>query len=247
MSFLEIESLTKSFGGVVAISDVHFEVHRGEIIGLIGPNGAGKTTLFNLISGFERPTRGKIKFKGREITGFKTHKVVKEGVTKTFQIPRPFNSLTCFENICVSFRKDVNSAKWSKMLITEKVDGILESIGLNRARSSLPDSLTQGDLKLLEVGRALATGPELLLLDEPFAGLTYEEIQHLSGLICSLHIKGMTLIIVEHKLGELMKIIDRVIVLEFGRIIADGNPSEVTEQQRVIDAYLGRNDASSEQ
>ncbi len=235
---LEIDDVSKNFGGLRAISDLSFCLERQEILGLIGPNGAGKTTLFNLICGFLRPTRGSIKFKGEAIHGLKPHKIVKKGITKTFQIPKPFHSLTLFENVIVSLLSNLRSPGEIKP-IRETAQEIIEVVGLKEKKEMFPETLTQGNLKQLEIARALATNPELLLLDEPFAGLTLDEIAHLTSLIQALHQKEISIIIVEHKLRELMKIVQRVIVLDFGQKIADGSPKEIVRHEKVIEAYLG--------
>ncbi len=237
-NILEIDDVSKNFGGLRAISNLSFGLGRQEILGLIGPNGAGKTTLFNLISGFLRPTNGGIKFKGEAIHGLKPHKIVKKGITKTFQIPKPFHSLTLFENVIVSLLPNLRSPG-EIQAIKEKAQEIIEVVGLKEKKEMFPETLTQGNLKQLEIARALATSPELLLLDEPFAGLTLDEIAHLTSLIQALHQKNISIIIVEHKLRELMKIVQRVIVLDFGQKIADGSPEEIVRHEKVVEAYLG--------
>lgn len=235
---LEIDDVSKNFGGLRAISDLSFCLERREILGLIGPNGAGKTTLFNLISGFLKPTKGAIKFKGQPIHGLKPHKIVKKGITKTFQIPKPFHSLTLLENVVVSLFPNLG-LRGEIQPIREKAEEIIEVVGLKEKKEMFPETLTQGNLKQLEIARALATDPELLLLDEPFAGLTLDEISQLTSLIQALHQKEISIIIVEHKLRELMKIVQRVIVLDFGQKIADGTPKEIVRLEKVIEAYLG--------
>jgi branched-chain amino acid transport system ATP-binding protein len=236
---LEIESLSKFFGGVAAIFSLSLNLIEGEILGLIGPNGAGKTTLFNLITGFLKPNEGSITFEGKRLLGLKPHKIVKLGITRTFQIPKPFSSLPCFQNLVVSMIPKMGMARRSDRLIKQKSLEIMKTTGLEEKGETLPEAFTQGDLKKLEIARALATAPKLLLLDAPFAGLTNTEIANISSVIENLHSKGITIIIVEHRLRELMRIVQRVIVLNFGEKIAEGTPEEITNNQEVIQAYLG--------
>jgi len=239
MKFLEIHNLFKNFKGLMAIEDLSYQLDNGEIIGLVGPNGAGKTTLFNLITGFLTPTGGDIFLKGNSIRGLSPYKIVKKGISKTFQIPKPFYSLNCLENIVVSSLSNFEGTRQEKKRINEKAMSILCLVGLQEKWEMFPAALTQGDLKILEVAKALATNPELVLLDEPFAGLTLTEIDQIISIIQSLHQKNLSIIIIEHKLRELMKIVNRVIVLNFGVKIADGSPKEVTNNEEVIKAYLG--------
>ena len=239
MGFLDVEDVSKSFGGLAAISHLTFQLKKEEILGLIGPNGAGKTTLFNLLGGFLKPSAGDIKFNGESILGLRPHKIVKKGIAKTFQIPKPFHSLSCFENILVSMIAKFKPPPGEELRVEEKAEEIMEIVNLRDKRTMLPGTLTQGNLKHLEVARALATDPSLLLLDEPFAGLSLSEIEKLTALIHTLHEKGITLVIVEHKLKELMKIVERVLVLNFGEKIADGRPDVIINDRRVIEAYLG--------
>jgi branched-chain amino acid transport system ATP-binding protein len=244
MKFLEVDNLHKHFVGLIALENLSFQLDRGEIMGLVGPNGAGKTTLFNLITGFLKPSAGEISFKGENICGLKPHKIVRRRIAKTFQIPKAFHSLSCFENIVVSMFSNFKAYKSESKEVMEKAWNILETVGLEDKGGILPELLTQGDLKILEVAKAMATGPELLLLDEPFAGLSANEIIKLTSIIQSLNQEGMTIIIIEHKLRELMKIVKKVVVLNFGIKIAEGTPEEVTSSENVIEAYLGKGGSS---
>lgn len=237
--YLLVNNVSKYFRGIQAISNFTMGLAKGEIIGLIGPNGAGKTTLFNLVTGFLIPDRGDIKFKGEAIQGFRPHKIVRKGIAKTFQIPKSFHSLSCFENVVVSMISNFNPTKKEEHQIEERAYEIMEVVGLQGKEEMFPTALSQGDLKHLEIARALATDPEILLLDEPFAGLSVSEVVNGSLLIEALHKKGITIIIVDHKLRDLMKIVKRVVALNFGEKIADGTPEEVINNQRVIEAYLG--------
>lgn len=201
---------------------------------IIGPNGAGKTTLFHLISGIQRPSSGSVTFKGKEITGKAPHLIVREGVTRTFQVPRPFQELTVYENVEI-----VRPSKKSREERAERIERILQQVGLWKSHDQLAGNLPQGDLRRLELARALATNPELLFLDEPFAGLNVSEIESLSELLMQMHKDGITIIIIEHKLKELMKMVKRVLVIHFGELIADDFPQKVVHDEKVLQAYLG--------
>jgi branched-chain amino acid transport system ATP-binding protein len=248
-SFLEIDALDKSFGGLRAVNDVRFHMARNEILGLIGPNGAGKTTLLRLITGVLKPDRGSIRFYGRELVGMKTWDIVNMGIAFTFQNMRPFRRLPIIANImvpCLSPRA-MKGGEWVKKVEARAMDA-LEFAGISDMALEKASTLSQGDLKRLEVARAVATEPELLLLDEPFGGLSPAETDlmaqsikrlHKGGRFGRLHSEGPAMIIVEHKLQQLMKIVDRAIVLNFGTIIADGTPDAIVKNPQVIEAYLG--------
>jgi branched-chain amino acid transport system ATP-binding protein len=248
-SFLEIKKLTKSFGGLRAVNDVGFSMERDEILGLIGPNGAGKTTLLRLITGILKPDSGTVRFMGKEIVGRKTWDIVNMGIACTFQNMRPFRRLPIIANVMVSCLspRAMKSGEWVKRLEAKAMDA-LEFAGISDMAREKASTLSQGDLKRLEVARAVATEPELLLLDEPFGGLSPAETDlmalsikrlHKGGRFGRLHSEGPAMIIVEHKLQWLMKIVDRIIVLNFGTIIANGTPDEIVKDRRVIEAYLG--------
>jgi branched-chain amino acid transport system ATP-binding protein len=248
--FLEIKGLNKNFGGLRAVNDIAFSMERDQIIGLIGPNGAGKTTLLRLITGILKPDTGSVRFMGKEIVGRKTWDIVNKGIACTFQNMRPFRRLPIIANVMVSCLcpRAMKRGEWVKRLEAKAMDA-LEFAGISDMAREMASTLSQGDLKRLEVARAVATEPELLLLDEPFGGLSPAETDlmaksikrlHKGGRFGRLHSEGPAMIIVEHKLHWLMKIVDRIIVLNFGTIIADGTPEEIIKNPEVIEAYLGQ-------
>ena len=247
--FLETEELTKEFGGLRAVNSATFSIDRHEILGLIGPNGAGKTTLLRLITGILKPDEGSVRFKGKEIIGKKTWDIVNLGIACTFQNMRPFRRLPIIANVMVSCLspRAMKRGEWVKRVEAKAMDA-LEFAGISDMALEKASTLSQGDLKRLEVARAIATEPDLLLLDEPFGGLSPAETElmaksikrlHKGGRFGRLHSEGPAMIIVEHKLQQLMKIVDRIIVLNFGTIIAAGTPQEVVNDPQVIEAYLG--------
>jgi branched-chain amino acid transport system ATP-binding protein len=247
--FLEAEELTKGFGGLRAVNAASFSMGRHEIIGLIGPNGAGKTTLLRLITGVLRPDEGSVRFKGMEIVGKKTWDIVNLGIACTFQNMRPFRRLPIIANVMVSCLspRAMKRGEWVKRIEAKAMDA-LEFAGISDMALEKASTLSQGDLKRLEVARAIATEPDLLLLDEPFGGLSPAETElmaksikrlHKGGRFGRLHSEGPAMVIVEHKLQQLMKIVDRIIVLDFGTIIAMGTPQEVVNDPKVVEAYLG--------
>ena len=247
--FLKAEELTKEFGGLRAVSSASFSIDRHEIIGLIGPNGAGKTTLLRLITGILKPDEGSVRFNGKDIVGLKTWDIVNLGIACTFQNMRPFRRLPIIANVMVSCLspRAMKRGEWVKRVEAKAMDA-LEFAGISDMALEKASTLSQGDLKRLEVARAIATEPDLLLLDEPFGGLSPAETElmaksikrlHKGGRFGRLHSEGPAMIIVEHKLQQLMKIVDRIIVLNFGTIIAMGTPQEVVTDPQVIEAYLG--------
>ncbi|HUU80605.1 MAG TPA: ABC transporter ATP-binding protein [Acidobacteriota bacterium] len=247
--FLEIDGLIKDFGGLRAIDNVSFSMHRDQILGLIGPNGAGKTTLVRLITGILRPDSGSIRFKGMNIIGLKTWDIINMGIACTFQNMRPFRRLPIIANVMVSCLcpRAMKRGEWVKRVEAKALDA-LEFAGISDMSLEKASTLSQGDLKRLEVARAVATEPELLILDEPFGGLSPAETDlmaksikrlHKGGRFGRLHSEGPAMIIIEHKLQQLMKIVDRIIVLNYGITIADGIPEEVVNDKEVIESYLG--------
>ncbi len=240
-----VSRVSKAFGGVQAISEVSFDLARGEILGVIGPNGSGKTTLVNLITGFVRPDTGRIMFKGRDITGLPPHRIANLGLTRTFQVMRPYHSLAAYKNLIIPLNSPrVRRSRAGKLGDRDAVAiDILEEIGFERdARVpyKAAGSLPLGYLKRLELGRCMALRPEVIICDEIFSGLSMSEITSLIPLLERLQMEGITLVMIEHRLRELFKLADRVIMLNFGRKIADGSPEEVMADPEVKKAYLGR-------
>ncbi len=240
---IEGKGLTKSFGGLTAVKGVDFHLDEGEIIGLIGPNGAGKTTLFNLVSGVFHPDSGTLSFGGREITLFKPFEICRLGIARTFQIVRPFLKMSCFENTLVGIigRNDKNGGKEERR---DEARTLLKFVGLGDREQTLAKDLTLIEKKRLEMARALATRPRVLLLDEVLAGLNPSEILQALELIEVIRTKlKVTIFWIEHVMGAIMKASDRIIVLDQGEKIKEGRPDEVVSDPRVIEAYLGESDA----
>lgn len=232
---LTVESIGRRFGALWAVRDVSFTVNRSEIVGIIGPNGAGKSTLFNLIAGAVSPTCGEIRFLDRSITNAKPYQIARLGVARTFQIPKPFKQLTVGENVMLSALRRHRSTGRAGLVAAEA----LQFVGIERLADNSIASLTVGLLKKLELARALATEPSLLLLDEVMAGLTPKEITELMAVVRSLPERGVTVVWVEHVMMALMKVAQRVIVMQQGKIIAQGSPGEIAADPAVIGAYLG--------
>ena len=235
MALLEVNNLTKRFGGLVANNAVSLEVNEGEIVGLIGPNGAGKTTLFNCISGFYRSDGGSVVFEGQDITRFSADRVCREGMARTFQIVKIFKDMTVLENVMVgAFCRTTTSERARQEALKT-----LEFIGLAEKRDEPGGSLTIAEQKRLELARALATQPRLLMLDESMAGLNPMETRQAVELLRKINARGITLIVVEHVMEAIMTISDRIMVLDYGRKIAEDVPQKIARNEEVIKAYLG--------
>lgn len=248
--FMQVENLTKMFGGLSAVSNVSIEIGRDEIVGLIGPNGSGKTTLIRTIMSILKPTSGEVKFRGENITGIPTWEIINKGIASTFQVVKPFRNLPAITNVMVACLcpRAKRKGEWVKTVEMRARDA-LEFCGIADLALEPASALSHGDLKRLELSRAIATEPELLLLDEPFGGLSPAETTliakslkrlHKGGRFGRLHSEGPAMLIIEHKLSDLMKIVNRVIVINFGTIIAMGTPNEVASNKVVIEAYIGK-------
>ena len=239
---LEVSDLNKHFGGLHAVKNVSFSVERGEIIGILGPNGAGKTTLYNLLTGFIAPDPGAgIVFEGRSLLGLAPHRIAGLGISRTFQLCRPFAGMSVLENVVVGA---LGSNRGHGADLDARAQALLRRVGLAGKERVPVEVLSYGDQRRLEIARALAAKPALLLLDEPFAGLGSGEIADLSALIQQVHAdEGLTVILIEHKLREFMRLVGRVIALDFGEVIAQGSPEDIVRHPAVIEAYIGRGNA----
>lgn len=232
---LTAEGLTKAFGGLVAVNGFDMAVNRQDIVGLIGPNGAGKTTLFALISGFLKPDGGRVRFHGEDITGLRPHKIARRGLVRTFQLAQPFPAITTLENVMVgSFTRERPPERARKVALA-----ILERVGLGAKADAIAGGINLVERKRLEVARALATRPQLLLLDEVMAGLNPTETGQMIELINELAAEGMTVVLIEHVMKAVMSVCSRILVVHHGEKIAEGTPVEIAENPRVIEAYLG--------
>jgi branched-chain amino acid transport system ATP-binding protein len=238
MPILEGEGVTKYFGGLAAVSNVDFNVEQGEVLGLIGPNGAGKTTLFNLISAALTPQSGTIRFKGEDITGLSPHKICRMGVARTFQLVKVFADMPVLNNVILGSYFGMSPGMSSKDAVREATE-LLEFVGLSAARETPARDLTLANQKRLEVAGALATKPELLLLDELMAGLNPTELAQAMELIARIRDKGITIIMIEHVMKAIMNVCERIMVLHHGQKIAEGTPQEIATSETVIKVYLG--------
>ena len=236
MSVLSVRQVTKEFGGLVALTDVTIDINKGKVIGLIGPNGAGKTTLFNIVSGFYTPNKGEVSFCGHRIDGLSPTKICHLGIGRTFQIVKPFPTLSVMDNLRVAA---IYSQRWKEQNIKSKCVDIIEFTGLKEFSTSTASKLTLPFRKRLELARALAINPKLVLLDEVLAGLNPTEIEEGLRIIRKVVDIGITVFMIEHVMKAVMSVSDEVVVLHYGKVIARGTPQEVCQNRNVINAYLG--------
>ena len=250
-TILSLEHVTKRFGGLTAVDDVSFSINTGEIFSLIGPNGAGKTTLFNTITGMYKPTNGTIRFQDRDITGLKPYRIATFGIARTFQQIRLFSYMSALDNVRIGEHPRMHAKLWDAVFktpkakheearVTERANELLDFVGIRQQAFNYARNLPYGHQRRLEIARALASDPKLLLLDEPAAGANPQEKVDLMALVEKIRAQGITVLLIEHDMKVVMGISERIVVLDYGELIAEGKPQEVRNNTRVIEAYLGK-------